>query len=219
MPQHLLSYYKQVAYIALLHSRSGKKLGRREIWMKNLLKKKNQTNQLLGNHNMKLSNLQLTSCFWTQLHEHCSHCHSQPPITVQVRLNITVKRQIWALLKFWVSSTYNPGDLDKKFICILLVNICLNPMTWFGSFYPEYRDSVRENIASGHLSTYLAGEGPNNSWITAAKSYHEDHSLRWVSWDLSVFHMHSLIHPWTALTILFSEKGIFTCPIMSPVDH
>lgn len=38
--------------------------------------------------------------FWTQLQEHCSYCQLQHPITVQVRLNITVKGQIWALLKF-----------------------------------------------------------------------------------------------------------------------
>lgn len=154
-----------------------------------------------------------------ELHKHCSHCHLSHPITVQVRLSFTLKEQIRSLLKFWVTSTYNPGDLGTKFICILLVNICLSTMTCFGSFCPEYNHSVKENVVSGHLSTYLAGKGPNHSRITAVKSYHEDHSLSWVSWDLSIFHMHSLIHPWTALIILLHEKGIFTCPIMSPLDH
>lgn len=111
-----------------LHSNSEKNIGENEKLECKTLKKKKQ---LLGNHTMKLSNLQLTSRFWTQLHEHCCHCHLQYPVTVQVRLNITAKGQIWALLKFWVTSTYNAGDLDTKFICMLFVNICLNTTTRF----------------------------------------------------------------------------------------
>lgn len=167
---------------------------------------------------MKFSNLQLIPCFWTHLHKQCSHCHLQHPITVQVRLNMTVKGQMWVLLSFEFQAPTNPGDLDKKIICMFLESIYLTTMTCFGRFYPEYSDSVRENIASGHLPTYLAGKRPNNSQIKAAQSYSEDHSLSWASWDLSIFHMHSLIHPWTPL-ILLSDKGIFTWPIMSPLEH
>lgn len=113
------------------------------------------------------------------------------PTTVQVGLNTAAPGQTWALLKFWVSSIYNPGDLDTTFICILLANICQSTMTRIGSFNPEYSGSVRANTVPDHLSTYLAGKGSNYSQITAAKSYHKDCILSWVSWDLSIFLEHS----------------------------
>lgn len=109
MPLHLLSYYKHVVYI-----KSGKILGKRETWMQT-----SKNNQVLGNHTMKPSNSHLTSRFWTQLHERCSHCHLQHPVTARITLDIIVKGQIWALLKFWITSTYNPGDLNKIYLHII----------------------------------------------------------------------------------------------------
>lgn len=50
-------------------------------------------------------------------------------------------------------------------------------------------------------------------------SCHEGHSLSWVSGDLGLFHMHSLIHPWAALITLLYKKGISTCSVMFPLDH
>lgn len=125
----------------------------------------------------------LNSTWWTLFPLSCT--------TVQVGFNTTAPGQTWALLKFWVPSICNPGDLVTKFICTLLANNCHNTMSWIGYFNPEYSGPVRANTAPDHLSTHLAGEGPNNSQITAAKSYHEDHLLRWVSWDLNIFLKHS----------------------------